>query len=102
MLEKYAGMSPYNYCAGTPVKLVDPEERNFDENGEKVASQIEKKLYKISAKLDKEYHKSKIEHSEYTNRKRQNDQSLQDIKDMRSNDIMLKPNQVIMDLIHVK
>ena len=86
MWEKYAGMSPYNYCMGNPVKMVDPDGRDFDENGEKVASQIEKKLHKISAKLDKDYHKSKIEHSEYTNRKRQIDQSLQDIKDMRSND----------------
>ncbi len=25
MLEKYVGMSPYNYCAGNPVKLVDPK-----------------------------------------------------------------------------
>ena len=25
MWEKYAGMSPYNYCAGNPVKLVDPD-----------------------------------------------------------------------------
>lgn len=23
LFEKYAGMSPYNYCAGNPVKLVD-------------------------------------------------------------------------------
>ena len=27
MWEKYAGMSPYNYCAGNPVKLVDPKRR---------------------------------------------------------------------------
>ncbi len=27
MLEKYVGMSPYNYCAGNPVKLVDPDGR---------------------------------------------------------------------------
>ena len=27
MWEKYAGMSPYNYCAGNPVKLVDPDGR---------------------------------------------------------------------------
>ncbi len=25
MWEKYAGMSPYNYCAGNPVKMVDPD-----------------------------------------------------------------------------
>jgi RHS repeat-associated protein len=27
MWEKYAGMSPYNYCMGNPVKLVDPDGR---------------------------------------------------------------------------
>ena len=26
--EKYVGMSPYNYCAGNPVKLVDPDGRD--------------------------------------------------------------------------
>ena len=25
MWEKYAGMSPYNYCMGNPVKMVDPD-----------------------------------------------------------------------------
>ena len=35
MFEKYAGMSPYNYCAGNPVKLVDPtgERPIYDEDG---------------------------------------------------------------------
>jgi len=28
MWEKYAGMSPYNYCAGNPVKMVDPDGRD--------------------------------------------------------------------------
>ena len=28
MWEKYAGMSPYNYCMGNPVKLVDPDGNN--------------------------------------------------------------------------
>ena len=27
MFEKYMGMSPYNYCAGNPVKMVDPDGR---------------------------------------------------------------------------
>ena len=79
----HPGTSPYAYCLGNPVKMVDPDGMDFDENGEKVASQIEKKLHKISAKLDKDYHKSKIEHSEYTNRKSQIEQSLKDIEAMR-------------------
>ncbi len=29
LFEKYAGMSPYNYCAGNPVKLVDPDGRDL-------------------------------------------------------------------------
>jgi RHS repeat-associated protein len=31
MWEKYAGMSPYNYCMGNPVKLVDPDGREIEE-----------------------------------------------------------------------
>ena len=27
MFEKYMGMTPYNYCAGNPVKMVDPDGR---------------------------------------------------------------------------
>ena len=29
LFEKYAGMTPYNYCAGNPVKLVDPDGRDI-------------------------------------------------------------------------
>ena len=25
LFEKYAGISPYNYCMGNPVKMVDPD-----------------------------------------------------------------------------
>ncbi|MCQ2211556.1 MAG: RHS repeat-associated core domain-containing protein [Paludibacteraceae bacterium] len=30
MWEKYVGMSPYNYCAGNPVMLVDPDGRSIN------------------------------------------------------------------------
>ena len=36
LFEKYVGMSPYNYCAGNPVRLVDVDGRDYlqNENGE--------------------------------------------------------------------
>jgi RHS repeat-associated protein len=32
MFEKYVGMTPYNYCAGNPVKLVDVDGENYSLN----------------------------------------------------------------------
>ena len=43
LFEKYMGMSPYNYCAGNPVKLVDPDGTtiqfmHFDPNPENAST----------------------------------------------------------------
>ena len=35
LFEKYAGMSPYNYCAGNPVTLVDVDGRDGKVEGPK-------------------------------------------------------------------
>ena len=41
LFEKYAGMSPYNYCAGNPVKLVDVDGREIsDEESMKDAQHL--------------------------------------------------------------
>lgn len=41
MMDKYPNISPYAYCAWNPVKLVDPDGRDFDPTMEKYASQVE-------------------------------------------------------------
>jgi RHS repeat-associated protein len=41
MWEKYAGMSPYNYCMGNPVKLVDPDGREVTDEFEKMLKKAE-------------------------------------------------------------
>ena len=41
LFKKYVGMSPYNYCAGNPVKLVDPDgKRTFNIVGEDGVSEM--------------------------------------------------------------
>lgn len=34
LFEKYVGMNPYGYCAGNPVKFLDPDGREFTEEAE--------------------------------------------------------------------
>ena len=58
LAEKYYHLSPYAYCAGDPVNLVDPDGRKWETvNDENIANEInkeaEKKLNKIRNKLIK-------------------------------------------------
>ena len=41
MADKYPNLSPYAYCAWNPVKLVDPDGREFSEKMEEYAKKIE-------------------------------------------------------------
>ena len=41
MADKYPNISPYAYCAWNPVKLVDPDGREFSEKMEEYAKKIE-------------------------------------------------------------
>ncbi len=52
MLEKYVGMSPYNYCAGNPVKLVDEDGREFTDVAECLISSLEDKIKERIENID--------------------------------------------------
>jgi len=54
LFEKYVGMSPYNYCAGNPVKFVDEDGRKFTEEGEIWAEKLEKEANSQLEKIDPE------------------------------------------------
>ena len=52
LFEKYVGMSPYNYCAGNPVKLVDVDGMKFTDNAEEWVSRMEDEIKIEIAKID--------------------------------------------------
>ena len=54
MADKYPSISPYAYCAWNPVKLVDPDGRDFDPAMEKYASQVELCCDKIIKNLSEQ------------------------------------------------
>ena len=67
LFEKYAGMSPYNYCAGNPVKLVDPDGREntkaFDSWADDMVAYADEKLKDpyLSEDMKQEYENAKSE-----------------------------------------
>ena len=46
MADKYPSISPYAYCAWNPVRLVDPDGRDFDPESEAMIADFEKKTKK--------------------------------------------------------
>ena len=79
LFEKYVGMSPYNYCAGNPVKLVDVDGREFDEVNEQIAQKIEFQLEVKIAELQSKRKQS----SDEKERLNELQQSKFDIQSMR-------------------
>lgn len=57
LFEKYVGMSPYNYCAGNPVKLVDPDGREIEEGSKEEWNEnrglINKKIESLQKRIEK-------------------------------------------------
>ena len=53
LFEKYVGMSPYNYCAGNPVMMVDPDGREIEEGSKENRGEINKKIEDIQNRIEK-------------------------------------------------
>jgi hypothetical protein len=57
LFEKYVGMSPYNYCAGNPVKLVDVDGREIEEGSKEEWNEnrglINKKIESLQKRIEK-------------------------------------------------
>ncbi|MBE6325938.1 MAG: RHS repeat-associated core domain-containing protein [Bacteroidales bacterium] len=92
LFEKYAGMSPYNYCAGNPVVMVDPDGRSVEEESKiewnQNVAEIEKKRDEISSILAN----SKLKKSEYRSLKQREiylNTKLQDLRRIENDDTQM-------------
>ena len=65
MFEKYVGMSPYNYCAGNPVRLVDPNGRTIDEASQAEHEQLKTNISTRKAELEKKMEGMDSQSAEY-------------------------------------
>ena len=88
--EVYAGMTPYNYCAGNPVGLVDVDGRTFTEAAEKMVQRMEAYADEGIAKRQKELERQGDCDSKKCNRLREEIRRFQDAKkeiaEMRASD----------------
>lgn len=79
--QKYPGVSPYVYCAGNPVKYVDPDGREFDETSEGMAKDIEANIDSKINEIQSKKYLSKDDKARVSELQK----SKQDIADMREN-----------------
>jgi len=88
LAEKYYPLSPYVYCANNPIKLIDIDGRYFDDENEKRAQRLEKKLIRQQERLAKKVIKMAAKGKDTGDleaRQDELDKSLNDISNMRNN-----------------
>lgn len=86
--EKYSEISPYVYCANSPVRYVDPTGMYFDEANEKKAQKLERKIDSKISKLEKKaakMEKKGKDVGDLSDRIAELKNSKSDISDMRKN-----------------
>ncbi|MCQ2330307.1 MAG: RHS repeat-associated core domain-containing protein [Paludibacteraceae bacterium] len=85
MSDKYPSVSPYLYCAGNPIRFVDPTGMEFDEESAKIASkdkyQLLSQMRHCYAELDNPlYHISDEERNDINARIAEIERSLDDLQ----------------------
>jgi len=84
LFEKYPDMSPYVYCAGNPVKFIDPNGREFDEANEKIAKEIESNINAKILELQEQQDGQIVQETDISDRISELQKSKTDISDMRN------------------
>ncbi len=70
MWEKYAGMSPYNYCMGNPVKMVDPDGRDVKNGHEAEIEEYSAKLEELKPSVDRNLTRESVDRKTWRSYKR--------------------------------
>lgn len=84
LYERYPDMSPYVYCAGNPVKFIDPNGREFDEANEKIAKEIESNINAKILELQEQQDGQIVQETDISDRISELQKSKTDISDMRN------------------
>jgi RHS repeat-associated protein len=82
LYERYPDMSPYVYCAGNPVKFIDPNGREFDEANEKIAKEIESNINAKILELQEQQDGQIVQETDISDRISELQKSKTDISDI--------------------
>ena len=96
LFEKYVGMSPYNYCMGNPVGLVDVDGMGFTDASEGMAQQEEKyaekrideNWTKLEQRGERNFFISKIKNNRLKDEIVRYTLALEEIQEMRESDMI--------------
>ena len=87
MTEKYFGLSPYVYCSNNPLKYIDRNGMEFDDENERKAIKLERKIENRIIKLERRINRMERngeDIGDLAERVTQLRQSIVDISDMRN------------------